>query len=249
MKDHRYIAELIKNSEVPLSLTRIGDGEARLLNWRKDKPAANFSLNKHMGRVPSDAEILEIRDNLIYAYNKSSIIGIPTRKHFKRNDKYWSSAENLMYELAPESKNVMKCSIDIHTEWILNDTYRELLQDKENVYIITCRDVAEGLKRRYNIKNVYQFLISEQWQYDVNRKENHHYPDQFQEIKAWIGGLSLNLDICLCGAGFVGKIYNVWFQQRGGISIDIGHVFDKWAGMATRGVGGKVGITSDKYKL
>ena len=116
-----------------------------------------------------------------------------------------------------------------------------------NIYIFL--DVEDGLKRKYNIKNVHQFLISEQWQYDIQRKANNHYPDQFNEIKEWIGGLSLNLDICMCGAGFVGKIYNVWFQQSGGISIDIGHVFDKWAGMVTRGVGGKVGIKSDKYKL
>ena len=249
MTDYKTIAQYIKNSEKPLSMIRIGDGEARILNWRNDKASANFSLNKHMGRIPSEKEILEIRDNLIYAFNNADIIGVPTAKHNKSKDKYWNSAEKMMHEFAPASIYAVRCSIDVHTDWLVNDTYKDLLYGRENVYVITCRDVAEGLKKKYNIKNVYQFLISEQWQYDLDRKENRHYPYEFEQIKEWIGNLKLDLDICLIGAGFVGKIYAIWLKNAGGVALDIGHVFDKWYGMVTRGVGGKVGVTSDEYKL
>ena len=51
MKDWRYIAEMVKNTNIPLALTRLGDGESRILNFGNDKPSANHSLRKHMGRI------------------------------------------------------------------------------------------------------------------------------------------------------------------------------------------------------
>jgi hypothetical protein len=42
-------------------------------------------------------------------------------------------------------------------------------------------------------------------------------------------------NICLVGAGFIGKIYVNWFKERGGVAMDIGAVMDLWAGKATRG--------------
>jgi len=105
------------------------------------------------------------------------------------------------------------------------------------------------MEERYNIGKVHQFFIDQQVHYADRKFASEYYPKQFDEAKEWISGLSLDRDICLVGAGFIGKIYCVLFKDVGGIGIDIGHVFDKWYGMKTRGVGGKRGVTSKEYKL
>ena len=252
MKSHIEIYDIINkasNKGGSLSLTRLGDGEARILNFPNDKKAAEHSLIKHTGKMPPEKEILEIREHLISAYNNSDIIGIPIDQHFRTKDKYWCEAKELMFKYAPDSEFADLCSINIHSKFLLYNIYEDLLYNRDDVYIITGRDVAEGLKEKYNIKNVHQFLISPQYKFEVQKTENKHYPEQFNKIKEWITNLELSGHICLVGAGFTGKVYCTWFKQAGGIGIDIGHVFDAWAGLVTRGKNRGAGVTDNTYKL
>ncbi len=254
MKDYRYIADYVKRIQSEhgsLALTRLGDGEARILNSNNSLHDANFSIKRHLGENMSYNRVMQIRKSLMKAFNGSDIIGVPTNKHKKEygGDKYWHKAEQMMTDLLPKTKDIMKCSIDIHTDWLANDVYRELLQDQKDVYVVNCRDVGSALEEKYNIGRVHQFFIDPQMKYEIQKRMSNHFPVQFMGVYEWINGLKLNGEICLVGAGFVGKIYSIWFKDAGGIGLDIGHVFDRWVGMATRGVGGKVGITSDKYKL
>lgn len=252
MKSHLEIYDIVSKKSLKgksFALTRLGDGEARILNYFNDKKAAEYSLIKHTGKIPPESDIIQIRNNLIDAYNNSDVIGVPVEQHLRTKDKYWCEAKDLMFKYAPGSEFADLCSINIHSEWLKYDIFENLLSFRDDVYIVTGRNVAEGLKKAYNIKNVHQFLISPQYKYEVIKKENKHFPEQFNQIKEWIAKMDLKGHICLVGAGFTGKIYSQWFKQSGGIGIDIGHVFDAWAGLVTRGRNKGAGKTQNTYKL
>lgn len=251
MKDYRFIADFVKETKKPFALTRLGDGEARVLNYSENNGDANFSFKKHLGYIPQKSDAEAIKANLIDAFNKSDIIGVPSMKKRQQlaNDYYWRSAEEIMNREALLSKMKVRCSIDIHSEWLKYNIYEELLKDQPEVYIVTCRDVASSLEKRYGIGKVHQYLIDAQSHYEGKGFVSKHFPEQFYAVREWIMDKDINNSICLVGAGFVGKMYVVWFKESGGRAIDIGHVFDKWYGMKTRGVGGKVGVFSDEYKL
>ena len=55
--------------------------------------------------------------------------------------------------------------------------------------------------------------------------------------------------LCLVGAGIPGKCYNNWFRDQGGVSLDIGSVFDFWYGRRTRGKGRGLDAIDNTYKL
>jgi hypothetical protein len=61
--------------------------------------------------------------------------------------------------------------------------------------------------------------------------------------------IDCNNSLCLVGAGVVGKIYNIWFKRRGGVSLDIGSIFDLWAGRKTRGKDRGIDVIDNTYKL
>ena len=69
------------------------------------------------------------------------------------------------------------------------------------------------------------------------------------EIVSWIDSIDCSGKICLVGAGIVGKKYVALFKERGGIALDIGAVFDMWAGKLTRGPGAGPGKQNNTYKL
>lgn len=52
------------------------------------------------------------------------------------------------------------------------------------------------------------------------------YVDKLGDLRGWL---------CWSGAGFVGKPYPVWLADRGCVALDIGSVFDRFAGRITRG--------------
>jgi hypothetical protein len=60
-----------------------------------------------------------------------------------------------------------------------------------------------------------------------------HYPDRYEELRH---GLHVPFKgaVFLVGAGPLGKVYCHWIRERGGIALDIGSLFDAWAGIASR---------------
>ena len=64
--------------------------------------------------------------------------------------------------------------------------------------------------------------------------ETPHWPVGFDRIRQTLV-VPFKGAVFLVGAGPFGKIYCHWIKQRGGIAIDIGSIFDSWAGIGRVG--------------
>ena len=245
---YEIITSSLKNN-IPLSIIRYGDGEAMLLD--KDRSSAAFKrfvFKRQLGLGVSDIGKNQITKNLIKAYEQADIIGIPTERHLKREDHWGKSADILKYNISNIS-NKKFCSVDFHSEFLDNRMFDKLLINQEELIYISSNDLDKQFKDKFNVKNTKSFIIAPEIHFQPDYIGASHYPDQFNEIKKWIKNIDCKNKLCLVGAGVVGKIYNIWFKKQGGVSIDIGSVFDSWAGKKTRGVGRGAGVIDEAYKL
>lgn len=235
----------------PLSLIRYGDGEAIILTGFKDMKALNFVYRRQFGYLPAIDHAEEIRENLIQAYSECDIIGIPTRDSFTSPDSYWVKAKNiLLHNVSPDILETKRlCSIDVHSHFLDKGHYKTLMQGQDTICYISCRNIDKEIKEAFDIKNVYSYQIAPEAKFTSGYKGEKHYPDQFNEIKKWMTRVPVEGNLCLVGAGVVGKVYCNWFRNMGGIGFDIGSIFDSWAGYATRGTGRGLNAVDNTFKL
>jgi len=240
------------NEKDPLSIVRYGDGEAMVLNGFNDHGSLHFILRKLLGHIPAHNEITSIRQNLIQAYREADIIGIPViNRHMNDPNSYWHRSGSILNTAVGAEYLAKKeiTNIDVHSHFLDKGYYDQLLTGIDTLCYISCRQLDEAFKRRYRIKNVYSFIIAPEMYYTSGYDGPPHFPDQYNEIKKWVTTIPVKGNLCLVGAGVVGKIYNNWFRDHGGISMDIGSIFDSFAGKRTRGQGRGMDVIDETYKL
>lgn len=253
--------ELLSSEEVlkkiqegnPLSLVRYGDGESIVLNGWKDVESLKAVFKRQFGYTPQIDQAEEIRENLISAYQNADILGVPLGKKIKDVDSYWFKSVDILHEEA--GINLFKTkkeltSIDIHSDFLDKGYYDLILNNVETLNYISCRDLDERFKEKFNIKTVNSFFIPPEVKFTTNKTGEKHYPERFNKVERWMDK-AINCEgvICLVGAGIAGKIYCNWFRDRGGIAIDIGSVFDSWYGRDTRGPSRGHNSIDNTYKL
>lgn len=240
------------NAKEPLSVIRYGDGEAMVLNAFNDTKGLNFILKKLLGQVPPFADVINIRHNLIQAYREADIIGVPVQnRHMNDPNSYWHKANSILVDAVGDAYLSKKeiTNIDVHSYFLDKGYYDQLLTGIDTLCYISCRQLDEAFKRRYGIKNVHSFIIAPEMYYTSGYDGPPHYPDQYNEIKEWVKTIPIKGNLCLVGAGVVGKIYNNWFRDQGGISMDVGSIMDSWGGKRTRGEGRGLDVIDETYKL
>lgn len=235
--------EFIKNRKEPIEVVRMGDGEARILDRDYD-----MVLKRQLGYLPESKECEQIRENLIIAYANADIIGMPQNKRAGLSD-YWYRCEEILYKACPNAESKDKTNIDFAYDWLNNNLYGELLTGRDTLNYVSSRDLSDRFSRYYGVKDVKGVHISPEAKFSILDSAEKHFPDQLNEIGEWISHDDFTGQLCLVGAGVVGKIYTTWFKEKGGIALDIGGVFDLWAGLATRGKNRGVGAIDNTYKL
>lgn len=246
------IAECLRTNK-PISLVRFGDGEAMVLNAFNDTTSLNFILKKLLGHVPPFEDVVQIRHNLIQAYRETDIIGVPViNRHIHDPKSYWQKANGILRDAVGDAYLVKKeiTNIDVHSHFLDKGYYDAMLSScGDTLCYISCRQLDEAFKRRYGIKNVHSFIIAPEMYYTSGYEGPPHFPDQYEQIKEWIKTSPVKGNLCLTGTGVVGKIYNNWFRDEGGISMDVGSIFDSWAGKRTRGQGRGMDVIDETFKL
>ncbi len=236
----------------PQSIIRYGDGEAIVLNAWKDVERLKSVLKRQLGVVPPVEDIERIHDNLATAYKEADIIGIPVENRFMEDpNSYWYKAFGILNENVGIDvlQKKLFTSIDFHIHWLQNDSFDQILTGRKHVCYISCRNVEQELKKRFDIDNVWAYHIAPEMKFTSGYKGSKHFPDQFNEIRRWVTKVPVEGSVCLVGAGYVGKIYCNWFRDLGGIAIDVGSVFDSWAGKVTRGQGRGLDAVDNTYKI
>lgn len=231
----------------PLSIVRYGDGEAMILDKDENsKEHKDFVFKRQLGTELLEDHKSYIISHLRQAYKEADVIGLPTSRHINKGN-YWQKAQGILESHVLFNKEF--CSIDIHQDLLSNNYFDTLLNNREKVYYISAYNIDNQLKEKYNIKHIESFQIAPEMKFAPNYEGDKHYPDQFNQIQKWIKTLDCEGALCLVGAGITGKLYNIWFKDQGGVSIDIGSVFDSWVGKETRGKNRSSSATDLKHVL
>ncbi|MBL7738697.1 MAG: hypothetical protein JNK14_05720 [Chitinophagaceae bacterium] len=236
--------QLISAIRSPMSVIRCGDGEAIMIAGIQAE--VEWLLKRQLGYIPSPDHIEQIRHNLITAYKEADIIGLPFNKREGLSD-YWYRC----YDILDRHMNMGEkktTSIDFHTDWLVAGVYEKLLNGLDSLCYISCRNLDDRFKHRYGIKNIHSFIIAPEAKFTSGYDGEVHYPNQFEKVMQFIKTIPPDT-LCLVGAGVVGKIYNVWLKEAGCLSLDIGCVFDFWAGKLTRGVDRGLDKKDKTYEL
>jgi len=220
-----------------LSVVRYGDGEAILLNGWRDEKLLEYIFKRQIGRVPSADQIIQVRENLKKALVSADIIGITIDERKKSSD-FWGKGLEIMIEAIGEDiVNKRFCNIDVHMEFLEKGLLSYILQNREKLVYVSCRDLTEKFKQNFKIKEVVHLSVPPEIKFNTDYAGVNHYPERFNEIMREIKNMDLKGVLCLVGAGFVGKSYCSELAKQGGVAIDLGSVFDLWAGRKTRGEG------------
>jgi hypothetical protein len=235
--DNREVLEKLLVGR-PVSIVRIGDGEALALDSQSNIQAEHlFSsavFKRQTGYLPNVQEIQEIRLNLIRAYSDCDVIGIPMHK--QKTSSHWERVVDVLNANVPGHPELY-CNIDVGYQWLEDGSYDRLLQDRKVLSYVSCRDLDDGFRRKWNIQIVNKFTIAPEAKFTSGYDGDVHYPTQFNRIPRWMEVVSERHpgSLLLVGAGVVGKIYCNWWRDRGGIAMDVGGCMDIWHGKVTRG--------------
>lgn len=242
-----YTIQYLLADKQPVSVVRCGDGEAIILNGFKDQSKLEWVFKRQLGYMPEREQIESIRQNLIRAYKYADYIGMPENKREGLNE-YWYKCKDILEKSVDLSRKKIT-SVDFHNDWLTAGYFDRLLSGVKDLCYISCRNLDEAFKRKYRIKNIHSFHIAPEMKFTPDYKGPQHFPDQFNQIEKWMDSIPAAGTLCLVGAGVVGKVYNSWFKARGGVALDVGNVFDLFAGLSTRGKTRGVGIKNETYKL
>lgn len=233
------------DTKEPQSILRCGDGESFVLNGKNDPDNLKYVINRQLGFLPSVTVMMEIRDRLIEAFENCDIIGIPVKNRFLEDpNSSWSKVKPILEKYVP---NKTYSDIDFHSHFLDRGYFKELFKKIDKLFYISCRDISKQLENRYRLK-VNAFHIAPEMKFSVDYKGKSHL-EQIPEVKKWISEQDCEGELCLFGAGVIGKIYGNWFRDQGGIAVDVGSVMDSWGGFKTRGVGRGAGVIDNTFKL
>lgn len=232
----------------PISIIRCGDGEKIVLNSNKEPGICNDAvLKRQMGYSPSFDDMRAIRANLIDAYANCDVIGIPN--HPQKTNKHWEEVVKVLIETVPVRTDTV-CDIDVHYHFLNAGYFDTLINGREKLNYISCRDLDMKFMFKWHLKTVNKFTISPEAKFTSGYVGPVHYPDQFNKVQRWMDVVKAENQLLLVGAGVIGKIYCNWWRDRGGIAFDIGSIFDEWAGKVTRGPQRGLDVETDKgFKL
>lgn len=238
----RIIAAL--HYKTPFLLTRFGDGEAMILNGHHDPIKRDFVLQRQFGYVPQDW--YRIKHHLQAVILQTDAIGMPTQKHIDMGG-YWAACPQLVKEHRDVTD--ISCSIDVHSEMLEDGMLDDFLMKVKRCTIITGRDVLIGLQRLHPDVAFTEIRIAPEVKFAPGYTAR-HWPEMFDKTLKQLQALDTTAgQLLLFGAGIAGKYYGLQWKLMGGVALDIGHVFDLWAGLHTRGAGKGPGVKNDKYKL
>lgn len=229
----------------PCSVVRLGDGEGVVLGY--PEITNRHDINEYLLRWirttdVSEADVRHLVDELRAAVKGADIVGLPRPKNLAghANRAVLDAIET--FDLRSPSTLLTDAALHRLLQYAL--LYRPLVRNADFLGLISCRDVAERLRTMFGIRATKWYGVRGEdvthfthFPVDVpGDVETIHYPDGYRELRE---GLVVPFPgaLFLVGAGAFGKVYCHWIKQRGGVAIDIGSIFDCWAGVGRVGQG------------
>ena len=253
-KDISEIAINCLKTGTPMSHLRCGDGEVIMMNYKTMRKAFSRKSTDQFGYVVDDNVAENIKKSIEFSILNSDILGVPEDRHVNTDESNNWKLLCKEYEMvfADAGRNLSDakcCSIDSHFQLLLNNDLDKIIESVNNITIITCRDISElFLHKHLHIRNIELLQIPPQQKYEVNPTKSVFFRTH-DEIVEKIISKNRRGELCIFGAGVGGKDFGAHFKLAGGVSIDMGSVFDFWVGKQTRGAGKGPTVRNEKYAL
>lgn len=220
-------------NEKPFCHTRLGDGEGIFLSNEQSNHRSKYVQRKQLGRLLSDDEYKEYKEKLINSLKNSDYLGIPINM-----GNSWKHTTKFLYDIKIHEYDINLCNMQSHRN-LLHDGYLDKLFNKvDNLVIVNGRkDIVNKIHGKYNnIKNIeYHEIPPQQHHPGETEKVDNYNLKIFDSICNEFGKQDRKGELLLYGCGVFGKYIGYHFAKAGGVSVDIGSVFDVLVGMKTRG--------------
>lgn len=231
------------NKGTPFSLVRIGDGEGRIIgfdevtSWSEVMFILRTWFGEHADDITED-QIFLIRNGILEALGNSSALGLPRVFSQRKNAKSVACAilgVPLKKWRSIELKEEVLVHASIHKGLEKVDFIRRLNDGGvQDFRTIGCHNVVETiLSQTDGTANCLHFPVPGEKRFVDNGDV--HYPDRFVTLLQELEFEVRSGQVWLVGAGGLGKIYCEKIRSLGGIALDIGSIFDLWAGLGSRG--------------
>lgn len=271
----KNIIEAIKLAvinESPLSVIRIGDGEANILtfNYYTETPILNSYAIQSIVSMQQDSFILTeqsmkcLSNEMLDSIKKADIIGViglwrarkPTTKIIKDEflsdyrgiSGHWRAIEQLL-EFGKSGILEGKIIASAHLYFSILKYLPELLSVTSNLLVISNNtSIADKINNNHPNINIKQIVVGKNSTQEINKTIDDTTPFFLYELKT---SLPLNLKgyLCLIGAGPWSEIYCSWIKERGGVAVDIGSGFDLLDNKNTRPIHNSIALDEIKnYK-
>lgn len=224
-----------------LSLIRISHCEPRTIGYGDyfSRQDLQKTVDIQWGDRPIDEDaLLALPAQMLNAVRNSDFIGIqaPNRKIEHKN----AILENASYVIGRDFKafsaTAKYTSANIHLAIGKSPVLFELLKEAKRVWLITGRDVAGALGKRIE-REVLWMPIPAEHKFSDSTPVDPHFTTVFERVKQQIASDIQPGDVVLVGAGILGKVYCSLAKDQGAVALDLGSLFDAWAGLTTRGKG------------
>lgn len=230
------------HDQVPWSMVRLGDGE----RWAMESvgcadPAdiRNRVWLNHVGVIPSDELKREWLTAAEVTIRGADVLGLHGGGH-----KYKATGDWFRERFTPKEQ----AKADVNHIMLDRGHLDEIMEAAERVVLVTGHDLADkGREHWPHLSRLEMLPVPLECKYFGHPGE--HFPTVWRQTLSTILCRDWRGWLCLVGAGFVGKPYLQGFRIGGGVALDIGSVFDRWAGHCTRGAGKGTKEEDERYAL
>lgn len=219
----------------PFSLVRLGDGELAMLGLGAETPRAHGERALRIWLGPGHAPLerfAALAEELRGAVRNADLVGIP-RVSRQRAEEYVSYVAPVFANHALHRESLAYTDASVHSCFQHMRAPEEWLRGRDFVGLITCREVAAELAAVFGIGRVLLHRVPADFLTAQQAAQPPHYPDVYEKLWREIDPPYRGA-LYLVGAGAFGKVYCDWIKARGGVALDIGSLFDGWAGVHVR---------------
>ncbi len=239
----------------PLSLVRLGDGEARFLAYFDPRLRDSLTVDEAniLGDVPfqawfgksvlafDPAEVARLYAASIVAFEQADILGVTSAERLERDNihiGYLGYAEKLIASFLKAAPSMALADAFVHIGLHqLSPHLKALLSGLDTFSMISPHaGLAARLATACAVPHSSEYLVPGEALFLANRpgeSSQPHFPARYEELRASLQ-VRRRGEVFLVAAGLLGKIYCQTIKQRGGIAIDIGSIVDAWLGLRTR---------------
>lgn len=225
------------NNNKSLSVVRMGDGEM-ILTYNIAIRLNQFCINQ-IGRTITESELSHTQENIKKAILYSDIVGLPTSAHIRKHPLWESIIKyyNEIKETNSEWKDKRYCSINCHLDLLSSNLLFKIFENTKKITIVSSRDIRNKLLKKFpNINEIEYYELPAEQMYEIVKNNSINIFELLEDISKKLSSKNRAGELLIYGAGPFGKHLGVDFSNKGGVSLDLGSVFDLFVGKLTRGI-------------